>query len=423
MGNKLGMKRQLVDEKYTKPQGLYQHKDVDHKKLRKLILDSKLAPCYPGDDECGACDLEECPICFLYYPSLNRSRCCTKGICTECFLQMKTPNSTRPTQCPFCKTLNYAVEYRGAKTKEEKGLEQIEEQRVIEAKIRMRQQELLDEEDRKLNRREVSSSNSITGPTESELCSTAAPSFSSAVESDEIVPSQESCATPVVRQPLRPRQNREDEFDLDLEDIMVMEAIWLSIQENSRHQNVAHIGSARSEQNVAKEHCNSAVMGPVAGSSSSPSGGLACAIAALAERQQMGVETSSSYGANMSTYNMHQGCDRFQNTDHESENFPAVGNSIEVSPDTQIVMTTGDREWVDNRSEIADVGTSYAGSDAVEDDETPAALPSQDECDGIVHPIGGPVVPETFEEQMMLAMAVSLAEARNTSSPPGVAWQ
>lgn len=55
----------MVDEKYTRPQGLYQHKDVDHKKLRKLILDSKLAPCYPGDDECGGCDLEECPICFL----------------------------------------------------------------------------------------------------------------------------------------------------------------------------------------------------------------------------------------------------------------------------------------------------------------------------------------------------------------------
>lgn len=64
MGNKLGRRRQVVDEKYTRPQGLYVHKDVDIKKLRKLILESKLAPCYPGDDEC-CCDLEECPICFL----------------------------------------------------------------------------------------------------------------------------------------------------------------------------------------------------------------------------------------------------------------------------------------------------------------------------------------------------------------------
>lgn len=28
-------------------------------------------------------------------------------------------------RCPFCKTTNYAVEYRGVKTKEEKGMEQI----------------------------------------------------------------------------------------------------------------------------------------------------------------------------------------------------------------------------------------------------------------------------------------------------------
>uniref|UniRef100_A0A7C9CMT5 RING-type domain-containing protein n=1 Tax=Opuntia streptacantha TaxID=393608 RepID=A0A7C9CMT5_OPUST len=142
MGNKLGRRKQVVDEKYSRPQGLYQIKDVDYKKLRKLILESKLAPCYPGGDESDTGLLEECPICFLYYPTLNRSRCCMKSICTECFLQMKNPNSSRPTQCPFCKTSNYAVEYRGVKSKEERGMEQIEEQKVIEAKIRMRQQEL-----------------------------------------------------------------------------------------------------------------------------------------------------------------------------------------------------------------------------------------------------------------------------------------
>ena len=61
---KLGRWKQVIDEKHTRPQGLYLHKDVDLKKLRKLILESKLAPCYPGDEEC-TCDLEECPICFL----------------------------------------------------------------------------------------------------------------------------------------------------------------------------------------------------------------------------------------------------------------------------------------------------------------------------------------------------------------------
>ncbi|RRT72929.1 hypothetical protein B296_00015143, partial [Ensete ventricosum] len=81
-------------------------------------------------------DLEECPICFFYYPSLNRSRCCSKGICTECFLQMKPSDASRPVQCPFCKTSCYAVEYRGARTEEEKDLERAEEQKVTEAKLR-----------------------------------------------------------------------------------------------------------------------------------------------------------------------------------------------------------------------------------------------------------------------------------------------
>ncbi|KAL2494459.1 Phosphoglycerate kinase [Forsythia ovata] len=64
MENKLGRRKQVVDEKYTNPQGLYKQKDVDLKKPTKLILDSKLASYYLGDDECG-CDLQECPICFL----------------------------------------------------------------------------------------------------------------------------------------------------------------------------------------------------------------------------------------------------------------------------------------------------------------------------------------------------------------------
>ncbi|KAL7252801.1 hypothetical protein ACSBR1_007391 [Camellia fascicularis] len=135
------------------------------------------------------------PNLLLYYPSLNRSRCCTKGICTECFLQMKTPNSTRPTQCPFCKTLNYAVEYRGVKTKEEKGIEQIEEQRVIEAKIRMWQQELQDEELRMLTRQEISSSSRSMLPGEV--------GYSTGEVDEEIVSSQIP-----LRQSLRPRQNR-----------------------------------------------------------------------------------------------------------------------------------------------------------------------------------------------------------------------
>ncbi|XP_004243185.1 E3 ubiquitin-protein ligase DA2L [Solanum lycopersicum] len=421
MGNKLGRRKQVVDDKYTRPQGLYQHKDVDVKKLRKLILDSKLAPCYPGDDDCPNANLEECPICFLYYPSLNRSRCCMKGICTECFLQMKTPNSTRPTQCPFCKTSNYAVEYRGVKTKEEKGIEQIEEQRVIEAKIRMRQQELQDDEEKMHKRRELSTSSSIAGPSEIEYCSTAAPSFASAVEGGEVVTSQETCTAPTTRQPQRTRQNREDDFDLDLEDIMVMEAIWLSIQENGRNRSMDYSDVGPSEQYTEEDHrCVPAVNPTASGSSSSPSGGLACAIAALAERQQMSGE-SSSYSRNMSSsYNEHPSCDRFSNGEElENDDYPHAEGTMHVSPESHLEIPREDGEWADHGSMVAEVGTSYAVSDEMEDD---ASFPLQGEMVSDLQPNTSSIVPENFEEQMMLAMAVSLAEASARSSPPGVAW-
>jgi hypothetical protein len=65
MGNKIGGRRKAgVEERYTRPQGLYELHGIDQKKLRKLILEGKLAPCYPGADEASG-ELEECPICFL----------------------------------------------------------------------------------------------------------------------------------------------------------------------------------------------------------------------------------------------------------------------------------------------------------------------------------------------------------------------
>ncbi|XP_044981262.1 E3 ubiquitin-protein ligase DA2-like isoform X3 [Hordeum vulgare subsp. vulgare] len=75
---------------------------------------------------------------------------------------MKSPTSRRPTQCPYYKMLNYAVEYRGVKTKEEKGVEQIEGQRVIEAQIRMRHQELQDDAERLMNKQVAASTNEVT---------------------------------------------------------------------------------------------------------------------------------------------------------------------------------------------------------------------------------------------------------------------
>ncbi|BEI83530.1 hypothetical protein CcaverHIS002_0401340 [Cutaneotrichosporon cavernicola] len=60
----------------------------------------------------------ECPICFLYYPpNINTSRCCQQPLCTECFVQMKRAEATtthlesEPASCPFCVETDFGVIY------------------------------------------------------------------------------------------------------------------------------------------------------------------------------------------------------------------------------------------------------------------------------------------------------------------------
>jgi hypothetical protein len=122
--------------KYLSPTGLYPSCNWDLKTIRKLIIEKKLAPFYPGREEKDSPELDECPICFMVCPSpckafhtawkihltisvqfyaggLNRTKCCHKGVCTgvshpatisppcrltlcfhsECFLQIKKPGA------------------------------------------------------------------------------------------------------------------------------------------------------------------------------------------------------------------------------------------------------------------------------------------------------------------------------------------
>ncbi|KAH0830607.1 hypothetical protein J3R83DRAFT_2062 [Lanmaoa asiatica] len=60
----------------------------------------------------------ECPICFLYYPpNINHSRCCDQAICTECFVQIKRAEPTathlvsEPAACPYCVQDNFGIVY------------------------------------------------------------------------------------------------------------------------------------------------------------------------------------------------------------------------------------------------------------------------------------------------------------------------
>ncbi|OEL37457.1 hypothetical protein BAE44_0001524, partial [Dichanthelium oligosanthes] len=59
--------------------------DLDAGRLHRLIRSSDLAVCFNAAEDTGDGQTEECPICFYFYPSLNRSKCCGKGICTGNF--------------------------------------------------------------------------------------------------------------------------------------------------------------------------------------------------------------------------------------------------------------------------------------------------------------------------------------------------
>ncbi|CAG9462632.1 unnamed protein product [Pedinophyceae sp. YPF-701] len=163
MGNLLCKENEL-DESVLKPQGLYNNPYIDHRRLRKLILRRRLAPCFSGRDEDAAAGaasgddgkratLDECPICMLYYPSLNRTRCCQKEMCTECFLQLKIPAPDSTYACPFCKKECFYVTYR-PKTTEEREAELRTERAVEEAKVKAQAAEAARNEARYRRRRE-----------------------------------------------------------------------------------------------------------------------------------------------------------------------------------------------------------------------------------------------------------------------------
>jgi hypothetical protein len=57
--------------------------------------------------------VQECPICTVTFPSMNTASCCAARVCTECFVYHQT-SSDPPgqAQCPFCKTMPFAVRVR-----------------------------------------------------------------------------------------------------------------------------------------------------------------------------------------------------------------------------------------------------------------------------------------------------------------------
>ncbi|KAI9031781.1 hypothetical protein CLU79DRAFT_785295 [Phycomyces nitens] len=118
------------------PQGLYgiDTQDYDSNIVTSLVRLGKLAPFYkglgdppvsssgqesnlqqicsdPSKDQLLYSSTTECPICLLWYPTcINYSRCCHQPICTECFLQLRRPLDTfSPVDCPFCVQADFGV--------------------------------------------------------------------------------------------------------------------------------------------------------------------------------------------------------------------------------------------------------------------------------------------------------------------------
>jgi len=91
-----------------------------------------------GDENFG---MEECPIClFLFSGGLNKAKCCSQGVCTECYIKTKPHNTTVP--CPFCNCEQYDVVYHGPPTKEEIESRVKEIGKIIEIEQKVRKGEM-----------------------------------------------------------------------------------------------------------------------------------------------------------------------------------------------------------------------------------------------------------------------------------------
>ncbi|EGG17488.1 hypothetical protein DFA_08484 [Cavenderia fasciculata] len=117
MGNSASKRGGDQDTKFTLVTGIYKDCDWDPKVIRKLVLDKKISPLYPGVDT-EAPSLEECPICLL-----------------------KPMAELSTILCPFCNHSSYGVVYTGPLSQEEVQKDEIEKAKVLELTIQMKKEE------------------------------------------------------------------------------------------------------------------------------------------------------------------------------------------------------------------------------------------------------------------------------------------
>ena len=222
---------------------------------------------------------------------------------------------------------------------------------------------------------------------------------------------------------------RDDEAEADLEELMVMEAIWLSMQVKllclvtclSSNDKFLHFSlsffSLLSKQETGmqrdsggggvtpfrpyvseEDHSYAEPATP-----SSSSGGLACAISALAEQRQqiIGESSNHNHNVNVASYSMLPGnCDSYYDIEQDADDIDHYHHYNHYQNNTEMGETGSNSSYMNG-------GESYHN-----------------------FPLPPPpplvIAPESFEEQMMMAMAVSLAEVHattTTSAPTEVTWQ
>eukprot|EP00252_Welwitschia_mirabilis_P014577 TRINITY_DN3200_c0_g1_i4.p1 TRINITY_DN3200_c0_g1~~TRINITY_DN3200_c0_g1_i4.p1 ORF type:complete len:266 (-),score=75.80 TRINITY_DN3200_c0_g1_i4:402-1199(-) len=264
---------------------------------------------------------------------------------------------------------------------------------------------------------------------------------------------------------------------------MVMEAIWQSIHESgvqrftgsssrvdygSRPGPSSGLADCPEANAPPSEMSTSRDVGP----NNSVTGGLACAIAALAERQVLNGDSSNRQNAgsqqnqsnlgecdslledthhnhtidpqgltstvhavneNRRTEEEQQSCleERNDGTDSDcgerAAEFHTPDNWIEVSLESGRALSPRGREgsqgstsdWAaDQSSEVVEVGTSFSSSIRSTSDmpwTSEAPQGAENSVDPSPFNAQSYVVPESYEEQIMLALAISLAEAQAQS--------
>eukprot|EP01117_Protostelium_nocturnum_P001036 TRINITY_DN1135_c0_g1_i1.p1 TRINITY_DN1135_c0_g1~~TRINITY_DN1135_c0_g1_i1.p1 ORF type:complete len:352 (+),score=124.74 TRINITY_DN1135_c0_g1_i1:414-1469(+) len=259
----------IAVQPYLVPTGLYPTCAWDLKVIKRLVLTRKVAPLFGGKEESTLnpeidVDFEECPICFLYYPGgLNRTSCCKKGICTECYFQIRKPNS--PASCPFCNKTDFAVAFTGPLSTEEKEKEAQEQQRVLDLRIKMRNEELqedMNRENERKSRLSMPAQPSQNDETDSSLMlSTSLPvdfnrnnrgmeSEASSFQEGSISSKELDSSRAISPERNSSNQANLSEADLDLDELMLNEAIRLSLVKSlDSHQGMPTTNENRNENN------------------------------------------------------------------------------------------------------------------------------------------------------------------------------